>query len=1305
MAKPVLPLTGRLVMPFGILALALFFVALAMLSWYQREDRWAGQLAAQAELQRLAVLQSQQALKRQALMAAATVSEDDDTLRLIRRTAELVQRDGLHSPLVATFRARLEQDMSGFWTALQSAGANQLHVHLSPGVVSLLRMHRPERWGDALAGNRPMLAEAQRSGVARSGLEVGRFGLGMSGVVPIRASDEADAPIIATLEVGFGMLPELRQLDRELGAGLAVLLHQPTLTVNRNEHDSDGLVTSEDGAWLLDSYSRNEALEWMQADQLELSSDRPSHQLLTAGEQHYLVSQFPMHDRARTNRSAPAVALILVWRDVTESLAEHRADQLQQLARWIGAFFAATALLLLLLSMTRTAARRQTLEQTRLQQQALHALNDMAADPSLDVNARLHNALRLGCDYLGLDLGIVSRIEGDEFHVVAQQSPDQSLQDGDVFDLGQTFCSLVIAQKDVLDLSRIGASDFRHHLSYDTFKVESYIGAPIVVDGQYFGTISFSSQQPARADFTEIDVEFMRLCSRWAGSTLTRARAEQDRDALIERFNRLTRHLPGMVYKFQLATDGRLWFPYASEGIEEIYDVTPEEAAKDASRAISRLHPDDHDRIMQSIGESAQNLTVWRGEYRVLHPRLGEIWVAGFASPQKLDDGDIVWYGFIGDVTARKHIELTLERERWRLASIIEATNIGTGEWNIQTGECVFNERWAQIIGYRLEELEPTTIDTWRSLVHPDDLLVVRASVQEHFEGKEDYFQARFRIRHKDGHWVWMLGRGQVVSHDRQGQPLLMSGTHADISDEVQRTEEIRQARSSLRAVIDASTEVAIITIDLDGIITLFNSGAEKLLGYTASEMVGNSTPERFHLPAELERRAAALEEELGRPVSGVDIFVAKVRSGRAETLPWTFIRKDGTQRLVNLTVTRMADENQQPTGFLGIATDITELIQATRALQKSESRYRSMVTNLPGAVYRCQNDADWTMQYLSDEIEAIAGYPASDFVDNRVRSYASVVHPDDLHLTFAAQEQIEKRGSYELNYRIVHAAGHDVWVREKGRGEFDSQGNLLWLGGFLWDATEQHRIEQMKSQFVSTVSHELRTPLTAVSGALSLLAGGALGEIPAPMQRLLEIAQRNSQNLNNLINDLLDMDKLTLGKVQFNMRLQPLRPLLEQALEANRSYADQYQVKLQAGRIDDVAVLVDAQRLGQVLANYLSNAAKFSHPQGCVTLEATVEKGEVRVSVIDQGEGVPEAAQPLLFNKFSQADSSDTRRRGGTGLGLAISRELIERMGGRIGFHSVEGAGSTFWFTLPLDGAGPKAPAEPGQGAQSEPE
>ncbi|WVM90286.1 ATP-binding protein [Halopseudomonas pachastrellae] len=188
-------------------------------------------------------------------------------------------------------------------------------------------------------------------------------------------------------------------------------------------------------------------------------------------------------------------------------------------------------------------------------------------------------------------------------------------------------------------------------------------------------------------------------------------------------------------------------------------------------------------------------------------------------------------------------------------------------------------------------------------------------------------------------------------------------------------------------------------------------------------------------------------------------------------------------------------------------------------------------------------------------------------------------------------------------------------------------------------------------------------------------------------MQSLLGVAVQNSETLHRLINDLLDMDKLTAGKLQIELVRQPLEPLLQQALQLNQSYAEQYDVRQQLGQVDAVEVEVDAQRLGQVLANYLSNAAKFSNAGDSITLSAIADERWVEISVEDRGIGIPEQEQPRIFDKFFQVDSSNTRKRAGSGLGLAISRELARRMGGEVGFMSTAGVGSRFWIRLPLAG------------------
>ena len=232
----------------------------------------------------------------------------------------------------------------------------------------------------------------------------------------------------------------------------------------------------------------------------------------------------------------------------------------------------------------------------------------------------------------------------------------------------------------------------------------------------------------------------------------------------------------------------------------------------------------------------------------------------------------------------------------------------------------------------------------------------------------------------------------------------------------------------------------------------------------------------------------------------------------------------------------------------------------------------------------------------------------------------------------------------------------------------------------------EAERANRVKSEFLSTVSHELRTPLTAIAGSIGLMSGGALGPLPPAIQSMLDIAQKNSQRLTFLINDLLDMEKLLAGKLHFDMVGQELMPLVEQSLADNQAYAGQYGVRYVLDkRLDGVSVEVDAQRLQQVMANLLSNAAKFSPTGAVVSVDVCMHQGRVRVSVCDSGQGVPAEFQGRIFQKFSQADASDTRQKGGTGLGLAITRELVERMDGVVGFVSEAGEGAQFYFDLPL--------------------
>jgi PAS domain S-box-containing protein len=248
----------------------------------------------------------------------------------------------------------------------------------------------------------------------------------------------------------------------------------------------------------------------------------------------------------------------------------------------------------------------------------------------------------------------------------------------------------------------------------------------------------------------------------------------------------------------------------------------------------------------------------------------------------------------------------------------------------------------------------------------------------------------------------------------------------------------------------------------------------------------------------------------------------------------------------------------------------------------------------------------------------------------------------------------------------------------------WDASGRLIGAINLLVDITERKRLERLKDEFVSTVSHELRTPLTSISGSLGLLIGGAAGKLPEPAERLLAIAQSNSQRLVRLVNDILDIEKMESNRMVFNFKRVEARALVEQAIEDSRGFADGYGVRI---RLDPASVAgevhADPDRLVQVVTNLLSNAIKFSPRSGEVV--ASVERHDdlIRISVRDHGPGIPLDFRPHIFEKFAQADATDAGRKGGTGLGLSIVKQFVTRLGGAVDLEDAPGGGTVFHVDL----------------------
>lgn len=360
----------------------------------------------------------------------------------------------------------------------------------------------------------------------------------------------------------------------------------------------------------------------------------------------------------------------------------------------------------------------------------------------------------------------------------------------------------------------------------------------------------------------------------------------------------------------------------------------------------------------------------------------------------------------------------------------------------------------------------------------------------------------------------------------------------------------------ALNEAILNGANYSIISTDLNGTILTFNSAAERMLGYSAGDIVGKVTPAIIHDAGEVITHAQELSEELGHPVPpGFDVFVAKAKLGIVEERQWTYIRKDGSRFPVLLSVTPIRNADGEITRFMGIASDMTE----------------------------------------------------------------------------------------------------------------------------------QHKINQMKNEFISTVSHELRTPMTSIKGALGLIAGGGAGPLPEKARPLLQVALANCDRLVRLINNILDVEKIESGKIEFQMGPVDMSSLIQQVVSANAAYAQEFGVSLELEDQllkDGKIVRGDMDRLNQVMTNLISNAVKFSPKNEKVLLRASTVDGKVHVQVSDHGSGIPTEFKDRIFQKFAQADASSNRKTGGTGLGLSISKAIIEKMGGTIGFNS-NPRGTEFHFDL----------------------
>ena len=354
---------------------------------------------------------------------------------------------------------------------------------------------------------------------------------------------------------------------------------------------------------------------------------------------------------------------------------------------------------------------------------------------------------------------------------------------------------------------------------------------------------------------------------------------------------------------------------------------------------------------------------------------------------------------------------------------------------------------------------------------------------------------------------------------------------------------------------------------------------------------------------------------------------------------------------------------------------------EARREVEASGRKLELFAERAPISVLEL--DARGTITKINQAAELLFGYTAAELVGRDMR----VLVKREFHADFGRRwdHLVAIRQSESGLIRTPRRDGIELLCEWTVTPLVNPEGTVIAVIAQGRDVTAQREAERVKKEFTSTLSHELRTPLTSIIGSLQLINAGIVGDVPQDVAELTVVAERNGQRLLDLINDLLDVEKMESGKLTLDPQPLRLDDLVRESMVLNKAFAERFKVRFEVeGELAPRQVSADHKRLLQVMTNLLSNAAKFSPEGDAVKIAMTGNGASVRIAVQDRGPGIPEAFRGRIFGRFAQADSTATRQKGGTGLGLAICKRLIELMQGRIAFEDRPGGGTTFWFELP---------------------
>lgn len=619
------------------------------------------------------------------------------------------------------------------------------------------------------------------------------------------------------------------------------------------------------------------------------------------------------------------------------------------------------------------------------------------------------------------------------------------------------------------------------------------------------------------------------------------------------------------------------------------------------------------------------------------------------------------------EARAKQRVDQALNLERNFVSAVLETMGTLVAVFDTAGRVVRFNRACEMLSGSSFNELVGKPF--WEKLVPEEDIPeTIRVFSELRAGNLPTGFENRWLTRGGPKRIAWT----GATLRDAHGEVSYIIATGIDITAQREAQETLMESEARYRQLIEGSLGL-ICTHDMNGVVLTVNAHSAESLGYAVDEMIG--VPLAAFMPKQHQSRFNGYLSDLRQHGESQGLMHLDDRHGETRVIAYRnkLIHVPGREPFV-----------------LGHGVDITEKTRAEEALRTANRQVNTILESAGDGIVSLNPEGQITL--INHAALEMLGYDSTEELIGR--DAHAVFHHSQADGTAIAIQDCHIHNS--IAQLTTTRVSDEVFWRKNGT-PFDAEyiacpqideGHPVGTTVVFQDVTERRALERMKDEFVSTVSHELRTPLTSVRAALGLIAGGALQARPEKTQQMLDVAIGNTDRLVSLVNDILDLERMSAGKMQLHRADVRIDELLQRAADLQHSNVQKsgIQFRIDAER---VTVFADSDRILQTLTNLVSNAVKFSAAGAQIKLIArSTGANEVLICVMDQGRGIPSDKLESIFERFQQVDASDSRLMGGTGLGLAICRSIVGQHGGRIWAESTPGDGASFYFTLPRTAA-----------------